>query len=415
MKPTALRIVDWASRIFKTDLRYSLSGGFFLTLIQITSAIVSFALTVAFANLLPVEAYGTYRYVLAAYAIFAIAALPGVDTAVIQSVALGRDGTYIRALFLKARWSLLGAALAISYAAYLFTTGQIIMASLFVIAGLSLPAMESFALYSAYFNGKRQFKEWAKFDIWSQALSAVSLIAAMMLTKHIVVIMFAYFVPYIVARAISNWNVLKHHIADTRIDENFASYGRSVTVFQIISRLSSSMDQVILYHFLGPAQVAIYTLAMAIPNRMQSLFKISGILAFPRFAERDGKDIAASLPRKMAAFGMIILIACVAYVAISPLLFTHLFPKYMASLPFSQIAVFFTLSAITYPFSSFLFAHKKLAANYVVSVGSFAAKVLCLIAFVPLYGIWGAIAGILAASLATILLSIWLLVRERGK
>ena len=47
-----------------TDMIYLAKGGFWLTLGQIISSVSSFALAVAFANFLPKEVYGNYKYII---------------------------------------------------------------------------------------------------------------------------------------------------------------------------------------------------------------------------------------------------------------------------------------------------------------------------------------------------------------
>ncbi len=413
MKQRLLGLIDQASGLLRTDLRYSMSGGFFLTAMQITSAIISFGLTVAFANLLPVDTYGTYRYMLAAYAILSIFALPGIETALMRAVSVGKEGAFAESLRTKFRWGLLGSLAAVFYAGYLFSQDSMVMAGLFIVVALMLPAMESLALYSTFFNGKKLFRQWAAFDIAAQLLSVTALVGAMIATKNIVALLLAYFLPYIIVRVIGSWYVKEYHVTSDTPDSELMPYAKSVTFFQIISKISSSLDQIVLYHVLGPAQVAIYSLAMAIPNRAQGLFKISGILAFPKFAARTSGEVVYTLPRKMLLFGAGIMLVCVVYVLIAPYLFALLFPQYMASLTYSQVAIFFTLSAVTYPFSSFLFSHKRLAENYAISLGSFFSKIIALAVFVPFYGIWGAIISVLVASATTTTISVIVLWRER--
>ncbi len=410
-----LDILARLERLFRIDMRYAASGGFFLSLTQVSSAFFGIILTTAFANLLPVATYGTYKYILAVYAVLAIAALPGIDTAVLQSVSRGYDRAFVEGLRLKMKWGLLGTAGAIAFAAYQYAQGSVIIATLFVIAGLALPFFESFSLYYAYFNAKKLYRPWAAADILGQCISITVLIATIFFTKNIIALLVAYFVPYIVARALVTWWLLRRYTMNDAHDEHFRTYGKSLTVFQIITRAISSADQIVLYHFLGPAQVAIYSLATAVPTRLQGLFRISGMLAFPKFATRTGSEIARTLPRKMLLFALVILAACALYILVAPYLFAFLFPKYMPSLIFSQVVVLYTLSAVTYPFSSYLNAHKKLKDNYIMAITSFIVKIACLVVFVPLYGIWGAVIGLLATSAVTIVIASWLLYKARNE
>lgn len=408
------RLLSPLERFLKIDLRYTLSGGFFLGLTQVTSAIVAFGLTIAFANLLPVETYGTYRYVLAVYGLLAIASLPGVDTAVLQSISKGYDSAFVAGIRTKFRWGILGGLASAAYGGFLYLQGSMVMGHIFMLVAVALPFMEAFSLYTSVLNAKRKFRTWAAFEVLTQAISLTALVIAMALTKHIIVLMLAYFAPYIVCRIAATWYLLRTTITKSGTDAGMLVYGREMTLFQVIARLMSSLDQIVLYHFLGPAQVAIFSLATAVPNRIQSVFRITGTLAFPKFAERTGAEVAATLPRKMALFAFAILAICILYVLIAPVMFALLFPKYLPSLEYSQGAIFYTLSGITYPFGSYLLAHKRVFDNYLMAITSFIAKVICLIGLVPFFGIWGAIVGILATAATTIIVCGWIILRERA-
>lgn len=407
------RLFAFAQRLVRMDLKYILSGGAFLGAAQVFGALVAFALTVAFANLLPPDTYGTYRYLLAAYGLFAIAALPGIDTAVLRAVSRDEAGSVAAGTKLKLKWSLLGTLLSLIYASYNFYIGEEILGYASIILAVALPLLETTSLYSSYFNGKKQYQRWSYWDIATQLISAVVLVFTMLFSKNVLVLVAAYFGTHGLIRLVAYLSIKKEISTKEIYDSHeLHTYGKSVTVFQAMGRIVSSVDQIILFHFLGPVQVAIYSIATAIPNRMQSLFRISGTLAFPKFAYTSAAIITATLPRKMILFGISILGVCLVYVFCAPFLFHYLFPQYNSSLVYSQVVVFFTLSAITYPFSSYLFAHKKLKDNYILAVGSFFSKIFCLVLFVPNYGIWGAIIGILASAASTLLLTTLILYRR---
>jgi hypothetical protein len=124
------KYIDWLEGVFRTDVRYSVRGGFFLTLTQVAGALGGLVLTAAFANPLPVETYGTYRYILALYSLLAIVAMPGIDTAVTQSVARGYDSSLAAGIQAKLRWGTIGSLGALGYAVYSYIQGSFIGADI---------------------------------------------------------------------------------------------------------------------------------------------------------------------------------------------------------------------------------------------------------------------------------------------
>ncbi len=402
-----------ASRIFKTDIHYIFRGGSLLTITQITSAVISFFLTLAFANLIPQETYGTYKYLLSLYALFAIATFPGIDTAVIQSASHGHDGAMMQGFRAKIKLGLLATLAALLYAVYSYIIGHQEVAYLCMIMALALPVMEASTVGVSFFNAKRLYRVWTINDVVTQIVSALIMFGTIFVTKNIFFIALAYFVPTIIARLITVFFISKKFVHDSKEDPGMMHYGRSMTLFQVITRIIGSLDQIVLFHFLGPAQVAIFSLAQSIPSRIQSVLKILGTLALPKYAHRSTSEIAKNLIRKMYMLTGIIVFGCLVYVAIAPWFFTHFLPKYIDSIKYSQVLIFYCISAITYPFGSLLLSHKKIRENYIVSISGIIAKVLAMLIFIPLYGVWGAIIGILVSSGTTTLISLWLLYKAQ--
>ena len=282
-----------------------------------------------------------------------------------------------------------------------------------MLVAIALPFLETGTLYPAYFNAKRRYKLWAFVDIISQIISFVSILSILYFSDSLILLLIAYLVPQMITRLVLTYIVYRQIPKTATDDSEVLSYAKSLTVFQILTRLIASIDQIVLFHFLGPASVAIFSIANSIPGRIKGVLKITGTLAFPKLAKRTGFDVYTTLPRKMFLFGLVILVICICYVATIPLLFTYIFPKYQASILFSQVLVFFTITGITYPFSSYLFAHKKIKENYIIAISSFTIKLVSLVLFVPLYGIWGAVIGVLSAAVTTIVCTLYFLYTAR--
>lgn len=396
-------------RIFNIDVKYLATGGFYLSLGQILSAFIGLGMTIAYANLIPQETFGTYRYILALYGIFAIGTLPGIDTAVTQSTIHNFDGSLRQGFVSKLKFGTLALLSGILYASYNFFSGNTELGYLILMMAFSLPIMEAGTVGVAYLNGKKLYKEWAGIDITTQIVSSLSLFCSMLITQNIFVLSFAYFIPYIVIRLYTVYIILPKYTTNDSIDPGLIQYGKHMTGFQIVTRIIGSIDQIALFHFLGPAQVAIFSLAQAIPMRLQSLLKISGLLALPKFANKSHQESAKILIDKILIFGIFIFVGCILFVITAPYIFTFLLPKYLSSTIYAQVLVFYTLSAVTYPFSSLLLANKRIKENYYVSTVSFITKIACVLIFVPIIGIWGAVIGVLISAFSSTIISITLL------
>ncbi len=412
LKKRAHFLLRRSERFFKTDMVYLIQGGFWLNSNQMSEAILGLLLTVAFANLIPLAVYGTYKYVLSVYSLFVIASLPGLSTALVRSISRGRDGAFIQGIKLKLNWSLVASLLALTFAAYKYLNGGGNLFALFVVVAVALPLMEAFSMYSSYLNGKRLFKTWTLVDIFLQIFSIGSLILILFFTENIYYILAGYFLPQIIGRALATLYVYLKFKPQGPTDAELYDYSKSLTLYQITTRILSSLDQIAIFHFLGPAQVAIYSLAMAIPSRIQSIFRSTGTLAFPKFFGKSQEESVRSLPKKMLWLSLGIVLVCLAYFFSAPYIFPYIFPQYSESLPYSRIIVFFSLSAVTYPFSTYLVAHKKIKEGYIFSLSNLVVKLACLFFLVPVFGIWGAVIGTLATAVTTIVICFLLLNQE---
>jgi O-antigen/teichoic acid export membrane protein len=408
-------INDKLSRIFKIDFHYLMRGGSLLSLTQITSAGFGFLLTIAFARFLPQEIYGVYRYILATYALLVITSLPGLDTSLIQTFAKGNHRAFIESIKTKFWYGFIGTGLSILYGIYHLYTGDAQLFWLFTMVGLILPFIECLSLYTGVLNAQKRYGFWAITEVANQFFSTLSLFLTIYFTNNIYLLILAYFVPYIIVRGISTLYALRNFIENNNYDPSYLSYGKAMTWYQIITRGIASLDQMVLFHYMGPAQVAIFSIANAIPTRFQSVLRITGTLAFPKYANYPEEEIAKSLPKKMLIFGFGILIVCISYTVIAPPFFAIFFPKYNESIQYSQLLIFFVVSGMTYPFGAFLNAHKKVTENYLFAILSFSVKVACLTILVPIYGIWGAAWGVVLSSWSTIGATYFLIWKIRNK
>jgi O-antigen/teichoic acid export membrane protein len=297
-------------------------------------------------------------------------------------------------------------------AGYYALQGNFTLGAVFAAVALFIPVLEPGALYSSYLNGLKRFRQWSLLDIFSQLGATALIVATIFFTDSVLLIALAYLVSYGIARTVATGVVRRSVPPAATEDPDLLRYSKSVSLFQIVSRVTASIDQIVLYHLLGPVQVALFALASAVPNRIQSLLRIGGIIAFPKLAERSMDDIRRALPRKLLLLTLAIAAAAGLYILAAPYLFAWFFPKYLPALGYSKVLVLYTFSALTYPISAAFFAHKNVTPGYAMSIVNLGVKVVALAVFVPLVGIWGAVISTLAASASTIVIAGYYLLRR---
>jgi O-antigen/teichoic acid export membrane protein len=398
---------------FKIDASYIAKGGSLLFMTQIVSAVIGLGMTIAFTNLLAVETYGIYKYVLSVYGLLTILSFSGIDTAVMRATSQGKDGSLMQGFYKKLTWGTLASFASLVFSIVLYFQHSTQLATAFVIVAAIIPINESGTLWAMYLHSKKYFRQAVILDVAQQIFTALILLASIIYTQNFLIIVAAYFIPQTFIRLGFLYWINQRFVKNHEIDPELGSYGRSFTFFQIVSRIIGSIDQIVLFHFLGGVGVALFALAEALPNRIQSIYRITGTLAFPQFAKSTPDEIVKKLPKRMLMFGVVILISCIAYVLVAPYIFAYIFPKYMPALHYTQVLVFMTLVSVGYPFGAYLAAHKKIKEMYILSASTVFVKIVVLAIFVPLYGIWGAVFSVLAESATNIGVTMYIIARDR--
>src|SRR5665213_2788699 len=182
----AIRFLRWSEKYTKTDMVYLAHGGFWLGTGTIANTVLTIGLSIAAANFINPEVYGTYKYILTLFAIFTVATLPGIDPSFSQAVARGHEGSFFSVLRTQIRWGLFGTAGAILFAGYYFLNGNMTIAIPLCIIALLVPFMDSFTLYDDLLQGRRAFSQSAKLAMIGQLSSVILLIIVILVSPTVI-------------------------------------------------------------------------------------------------------------------------------------------------------------------------------------------------------------------------------------
>lgn len=331
------KLLRWSEKYTKTDMVYLAHGGFWLTLGQVVSAASSLLLSLAFANLLPKETFGIYKYVLSAAGILAIPTLHGMGTAVTQAVARGHEGSFVPALKARIRWGLIGGVTGLALAGYYYLQGNATLAISFLITAVFLPIMDPFSTYDALLQGKKMFGVSSRYGMISQVAATFSMVITLLATKNIFIILLAYFIPWTVLRFIFLKITLKKFPPNQSQDEKTIPYGKNLSIINILTTVAAYMDRFLVFHFLGAVELAVYSIAIAFPENIRNFFKFIQPLALPKFANQEKTETKKYLFHKMWRMAAVIVVIIVLYIIAAPLVFKLLMPKYMDAVLYSQL------------------------------------------------------------------------------
>lgn len=387
----ARELLKKSEAVFKTDMVYLAKGGLWLGLGQVIASLSSFFLAIAFANLLPKETYGTYKYILAMAGTLTVFTLTGMGTAVTQAVARGSIGTLLSAMREKIRFGAVGSIVSFIAAAYYYTNGNMTLCISFVLIGIFMPFMESFGLYDSVLQGKKLFDVSIKYFVIGQITSVALLILSIFITKNVLVLVFVYFASWTIFRLIVVKKILEGIPAEQSSASLVLSYGKHLSFMGVIGVLTNYADSLLIFHFLGAIPVAIYSIATAPIGQVRGLFKNINTLALPKLSERSHRDISSMIYKRLWQISLLGALISIAYIMAAPFVFKIFFPKYLGSVLLSQVYSLTLIFAAPMNIFSAAFQSKPVLVKemYLINIVSGIILVSLLLAFGFFWGIMG--------------------------
>lgn len=384
-----------SEKFFKTDMVYLAKGGFWVTFGQTINTVLSLVLIVAFANLLPKETYGTYKYILSLAGVLNIFTLTGMNSAVTRAVATGNEGTLKASVKYQLKWNLLMLAAFWSLGGYYFLNSDVLFATSFLILGIFVPPTLALNTYGAYLEGKKKFKMASISNVVSTSIYVIGALAAILLSGEVVWLIAAYAITTFAATLFFYIFILrkfKPPIATTIRDT--LKYGRELSFIRLLGPIVAQIDKIILAHFWGPAQLAVYSLAMAVPERAVSFIKNWVGIGFPKFSAKTPEEINTVFYRRILQGMTAGAVVALLYILAAPYLFKYLLPQYLEGILYSQILAAGFLFAMPNRYISLLFESQKMSGQ--IFINGVINSVVAILLYMAL-GIWGGLLGLITA------------------
>lgn len=398
-----------ASGFSKNTLAYVAKGSAWWLGGKLSLLVAALATMLAFAHWVPKETFGTYQYVISAFQLVSIFALPGMGPALVRAIAKNKDGTLSRVTSTKIRWALTGSTLLILASVWYLVNQNIVLSLSFLIGALLLPLNQAYPIFAAFWNGKKKFNIQAKYVSLSAALATVVLLATLYLTNNVIIILISFFA----SQTLFNWIFYKKtldKIDNQDLDLEAISYGKHLTLMEAVEITSLYVDKIVAWHMLGPISLAIYSFAQLPIQKLSELMPIVP-LALPKLSE-DKQYTKASIYRAFNRLLLISIVFVIFLILLAPWLYQILFPQYMNSVPLFRILSLVILAAPFTLFFTSLLADMKKKELYTIRIISPSIKIALFIILTPILGIWGIVAAILVSETIKSLLSLYLFSRS---
>jgi len=394
MNQNLYKFLRWSEKYTKTDMVYIAHGGFWEITKVIGVTLTTFAVMFAFARWVPQEIYGTYRYVLSIIAILAIASLPGINTSLIRAIARGKEGMLKHATITRLKWGLLTAFASIGVAGWYLLNGNTTLGMPFLYVAAFLPFAFAFETFEYFWRGRKQFDVQSKYRITVAFIASAILIAAVFFTNNLVVLVLAYFASRAVLHTF--FYVLSGRaVKNEEQDNETIPFGKHLTVMGSVGMSASQLETVIIWQFLGPVAVALYSFAWLPISRIRSLIPINE-LALPKLGELNVSEQKKKILDKFWRLFAVVIPLTIVSVLVAPIFYRILFPAYMESVPYFQ---FLTITLLFIPFmllDSSLVSDMKKKELYILQFAVPTFKIVLFLIFIPIYGIAGVVAALIA-------------------
>lgn len=385
------KILYLSEKYAGTDILYLTKSSFWFILGKGAILFIYFLLMVAFANLLPKETYGIYQYLISFVGLFGIFALPGINIALIKSIVQGNDNSLLLALKTKLTWSLLGSfGMFLGTIWYLYN-GETTLAIAFFIGGIFLPLYTSFPIFEAYWNAKKNFKQKSKYEVLAAFLSSIGIILVLYLSNNIITILFVFFGSYVLFQGFFLWRTIQQ-LKNGGEDLSFIKFGKHLSIITAISIFAEHIDKILLWKFLGPMQLAIYSFAIIPLQKIMSLNPM-GPLALPKLNENFNTDIRQNLIKKFLKSFILTIPVSIILILLAPFIYQTFLPQYQESVIYFKI-LSILIAFLPFALLRIMFVVKTYRKElYIISIIRSLSKIILYLILIPYFGILGAVLG----------------------
>lgn len=388
----------------RTDMLYVVKGGLSLTAATAITAIFSFILSIAFANLISQETYGTYRFMLSMAGIIGTFTLTGIGVAVTRSVSRGQLGVLPDAAKSYLKWNVIPFCVSLGAAGWYFFHANHTLAIAMLFIAVLVPMHNIFNLQKSWYSGKKEFNRLASFSVIEGALRFFILISILFLTENPLLLILGYYLSQLIVSPILFFLISKK-VPEEPFQEDDKKYAKHLTAMHLLGSLATHVDKVIVFHFLGAIQTATYVFALALPNQLRSVAKNISTLALPKLAAKNIGDARIGMKRKSLILAGFFGLTAITYILAAPYLFRWFFPTYLASVPYSQVlAINVFLTGLALLPNTLLTAQAAVKEKYLLGLLTPSIRIALMLILVVPYGIWGIVIALLSAkTLGTIL------------
>ncbi len=389
--------MDRLGRFFKTDIKYLISGGTYIASEYITSVIAGIAFGFLVANTLNPTEYGFYKYILSVGGLIGAFTLTGLSGSLTQAIAKGFDGSLKTISRAQLYWSSISIIIGLIISGFYLLKGAYILGLSILLVSILIPLSDLGNLSGAYLSGKELFRLKSRLNIIRTIVvtSILAVIAFFFREAHVMVVM--QYLLGAVSLLIILYFTLKLHPPKNEETSDEVSYGKHLSIVDIIQRAFSQLDKIVVFQFFGATALASYSIALMPVLQLSSISKVIRTLVAPRFSKRSFKEIHATIFHKIFAMTLLSSLIMLLYMVLVPYIYQYLLPQYVEVVPLAQMASLTLLFTSQTLFGQVLVSHKCKRELYIFTIIENIFFALSIGIGGLLFGVTGVLIGFVAS------------------
>lgn len=268
------KIIDITQKVqakLNLDIAYFVRSAFWGGAQQVVGVVSGLIVSYLFGHFISKSLFGQYNLVISYISLFTFVSLPGIDTAMVRSVGLGYDASLPYAFTKKLKYSLIGVPLIFFLAIYYFNLKNPAVAATLLIVAFLFPFIHSFGIYTSFLTSKKKFRLLASTAIASSVFFVLTHALSILLAPSLLSLTVAYVLALVIP-AMLGYRTSHAFINTQKVDTHLLSYGKFLTLINILPWISGHIGNILLAHFIGIESLAIYSVASRLLISVQKNF-----------------------------------------------------------------------------------------------------------------------------------------------
>ena len=401
MNHKVMMFLRWCGRYTNTDMVYWVQGASWLTLTQIFLTFSGLILIYVMANNIDPIILGEYRFLMSGFTLLCITALPGMRTALRESVPKGNTGSLPFAFWTMFRWGLIGSTISIIVSAYYLYNDNVNLSIGFFIISILVPLYNSATAYNEYLIAVKALRLNTVYSVLTRSCSVLfTLIAIYLFPEFAWFILGASLMSTTITNLIFHSKTLKKYYRNNqKIDVNLPSYAKHLSLMTAFGLIAGQFDKILVWKVIGPEALAVFYIAQTIPQNITSSLNAIPTLAFAKFGERDPKITRQTLLPKILKYFFGVTIFSLMYILMAPFIFEWLFPQYLKAIYYSQLLALIPIFSAFLPIKTYLTVIKATKQLYLLSIIPPLVRLVVAVILIGKLGLLGVVYAVLAEAL----------------